>query len=58
MKNDALQYCEAELVESDYFLTNDRRFINKARASTGTVEASKVSKLPFVSRILEQSPIE
>ena len=58
MKNDALQYCEAELVESDYFLTNDRRFIKKARASTGDVQASKVSELPFVAKILEQSTVE
>ncbi len=54
MKDDALQYCEAELVESDYFLTNDRSFIKKARASTGNVQASKVSELPFVAKVLEQ----
>lgn len=54
MKNDALQYCEAELVEAYYFLTNDRRFTNKARASTANVQASKVSELPFVAEVLEQ----
>ncbi len=58
MKNDALQYCEAELVESDYFLTNDHRFINRARESTGNVEASKVSELPFVAKALRQSAVE
>ncbi len=54
MKNDALQYCEAELVGAYYFLTNDRKFTNKARASMGNVRASKVSELPFVAEVLEQ----
>lgn len=53
MKDDALQYCEAELVESDYFLTNDHRFIIKARESAAKVAASKVSELPFVARVLK-----
>ena len=48
MKNDALQYCEAELVESDYFLTNDHKFIKRACKSRGNVQASRVSDLPFV----------
>lgn len=58
MKNDALQYCEAELVESDYFLTNDHKFITQACKSMGTVEASKVSELPFVARALKQGTVE
>jgi hypothetical protein len=53
MMDDALQYCEAELVESDYFLTNDHRFINQARKSAANVAASKVSELPFVARVLK-----
>jgi hypothetical protein len=53
MRSDALQYCEAELVESDYFLTNDLRFIAWARTSTGKVRATSVSKLPFVAELLE-----
>ncbi len=53
MKDDALQYCEAELVEADYFLTNDHRFINHARESAANVAASKVSELPFVARVLK-----
>jgi hypothetical protein len=32
MENDALQFCEAVLVEADYFVTNDERFI-RASAS-------------------------
>jgi hypothetical protein len=58
MKDDALQYCEAELVESDYFLSNDQKFIKRARKSTGNVEASKVSELPFVARVLKRSTVE
>jgi hypothetical protein len=53
MKSDALQYCEAELVESDYFLSNDLRFIARTRTSTANVRATSVSKLPFVASILE-----
>ena len=53
MKSDALQYCEAELVESDYFLTNDLRFITRTRTSTANVIATSVSKLPFVASVLE-----
>jgi hypothetical protein len=53
MKSDALQYCEAELVESDYFLTNDLRFITRTRTSTANVRATSVSKLPFVASVLE-----
>lgn len=58
MKDDALQYCEAELVESDYFLTNDQRFIKKAREAAASVAASKVSELPFVARVLKERKVE
>jgi hypothetical protein len=58
MTDDALQYCEAELVGSDYFLTNDYRFISKARETAANVTASKVSKLPFVARVLKESTVE
>ena len=53
MMSDALQYCEAELVESDYFLTNDLRFITRTRTSTANARATSVSKLPFVASVLE-----
>ena len=57
MENVALQYCEAELVGADYFLTNDLEFIAWARASSGNVEASRIRELPFVARVLEQSTV-
>ena len=52
MENDALQFCEAEIVEADYFLTNDLDFINKTKNISSSVTASRVSKLPFLASLL------
>lgn len=48
MQNDALQFCEAELVDADFFVTNDRRFIRKARLTRTRVQAYQASALPFI----------
>jgi hypothetical protein len=55
MEADALQYCEAHLVESDYFLTNDSRFIKVAATTNADVIALRVSELPFVIKFLRDN---
>ena len=64
MKNDALQYCEALLVEADYFLTNDQDFIRTVRQAPESIHtlssdmrpvlipAVKVSELSFIAELL------
>ncbi len=55
MWNDALQFCEASLVDADYFLTNDTRFIHRATGRTLTLPAQP-SLLPFVEPRLASIP--
>lgn len=58
MQNDALQYCEAGLVEAIYFLTLDLDFISIANAAGGTVIATTVSDLPFIAEHLNRSRVD
>jgi hypothetical protein len=48
MHNDGRQYAEAEVVESDYFLTNDGGFITRAERLGVRVLACRPSDLPFL----------
>ena len=48
MKNDAEQYCEALLVEANYFLTNDSDFLKAASTPGAKILASRVRELPFI----------
>jgi len=50
MLNDALQFVEADLLDADYFLTNDRRFIAKTKAESLT--SCSPSQLPFVREFM------
>jgi len=52
MKNDAGQYCEALLVEADFFLTNDAKFIKAAGTVNPGVTAMRVRELPFIAKLL------
>lgn len=58
MENDSLQFCEAELVESDYFLTDDLDFVTMAGRTPVRVTATTVRQLPFVARVLDQHTSE
>lgn len=51
MRNDALQFCEAEMVEAYFFITNDLPFINKTKKVTAHVQALRASDLPFVAKL-------
>ena len=51
-ENDDMQYCEAVLVEADYFLTNDTRFIKRATKAKVDIGVHRVSDLPFVLKVL------
>lgn len=50
MYTDGRQYAEAEIVESDYFLTNDRDFIARAERLGGRALACRPSDLPFLEQ--------
>ena len=54
MTVDALQYCEAVLIEADYFLTNDIAFVNTATMAEASVSPSRVSDLPFIAEVSEK----
>lgn len=57
--SDAHQFCEAELLDADYFLTSDVRFIRLARRTPPHVCAlvsCRPSELPFVSVHLRGGP--
>ena len=54
MMSDAQQFCEAELVDAYYFVTNDLPFIRVARASDAAIEALRPSDLPFVASQLAE----
>ena len=58
MKNDAEQYCEAILVEADFFLTNDAKFIKAAGTVNAGVTPMRVGELPFIAKLLPTTEIE
>jgi len=47
-ESDSMQFCEAELVGADFFVSNDRRFNRAANESVATISAVSPSELPFV----------
>jgi hypothetical protein len=50
MQVDGRQYAESEVVQSDYFLTNDVEFIARAERLGARVLACRPSDLPFLRR--------
>lgn len=52
MESDALQFCEGELLDAYYFVTNDRAFSRTAAASGSDLVSCRPSELPFVAKHL------
>ena len=48
MQIDAQQFAEADIMDAQYFLTNDRPFIRATKECGSSVIASRPSDLPFV----------
>ena len=51
MESDALQFCEAELLDAYFFITNDRDFARLA-AGKSDLGCCAPSELPFVAEHL------
>ncbi|KPL80016.1 hypothetical protein [Herpetosiphon geysericola] len=57
MHDDGRQFCEALVVDADYFITNDTEFIKKIKDYDVAQIAIKASDIPFVRLALENGSV-